>query len=194
MKIDGDRRSFPIRAHPLVFGVVIFLASELMFFAALFAAYYDLRNQTLGAGSWPPAGVHLDVLDSSIGTFLLFLSSMLALLMTRALDRDRIKAAHGWLFGAIACGAAFVALSLYGYSRNTFTISSSAYGSLYYTMTGFHLLHVIAGVILLVGMYLGLRSPALRANHRAGAEAISYYWHFVFVVWVGIWGSIYLIR
>ena len=165
-----------------------------MFFAALFAAYYDLRNQALGTGTWPPPGVHLDMLDSSIGTFLLFLSSMLALLMTRALDRDRMKAAHGWLFAAIACGVAFVALSLYGYSRNTFTISSSAYGSLYYTMTGFHLLHVIAGVILLVGMYLGLRSPALRANHRAGAEAISYYWHFVFIVWLGIWGSIYLIR
>lgn len=165
-----------------------------MFFAALFAAYYDLRNQAVGTGAWPPPDVHLDLLDSSIGTSLLFLSSMLAILMTRALDRDRLRAARGWLFGAIACGIGFVALGLYGYGRNAFSISSSAYGSLYYTMTGFHLVHVIVGVLLLVGMYLGLRSPALRANHRAGAEAISYYWHFVFVVWLGIWGSIYLIR
>lgn len=165
-----------------------------MFFAALFAAYFDLRNQALGATAWPPSDVHLDVLDASIGTFLLFLSSVFAVLVARALDRNRTKAARGWLFGAIACGVAFVALGVSGYARNTFGIASSAYGSLYYTMTGFHLLHVAVGVMLLIGMYLGLRSPAMQADRRAGAEAISYYWHFVFVVWLGIWGAIYLIR
>lgn len=191
----ADRRErFPIRAHPLVFGVVIFLASELMFFAALFASYYDLRNQALGAGRWPPLGIHLDLLDSSIGTFLLFASSLVMFAMTRALDRNRTKAAHAWLFVAIVCGVAFVAIGIYGYVRDSFSIASGAYGSLFYTMTGFHLLHVIVGVLLLIGLYLGLRSPALRANHRAGAEAVMYYWHFVFVVWLGIYGSIYLVR
>lgn len=188
------RERFAIRAHPLVFGVVIFLASELMFFAALFASYYDLRNQALTIGVWPPSGIHLDLLDSSVGTFLLFASSVVMFAMTRALDRNRTKAAHAWLFVAILCGAAFVAIGIYGYAKNTFSIASNVYGSLFYTMTGFHLLHVIVGVILLIGLYLALRSPAMRANRRAGAEAIMYYWHFVFVVWLGIYGTIYLVR
>ncbi len=185
------REPFPIRAHPLVFGVVIFLASELMFFAALFASYYELRGQ---GTTWPPPGVHLDLLQSSVGTFLLFASSLVMFLMTRAMDRKRTKAARGWLAAAILCAVAFVVIGLDGYAKNTFTIASNAYGSLFYAMTGFHLLHVGVGIVLLIALFFGLRSPALRANHRAGAEAIMYYWHFVFVVWLGIWASIYLVR
>lgn len=188
---DVRESSLPIRAHPLVFGTVVFLASELMFFSALFASYYDLRNQ---ATTWPPADVHLDLLDSSIGTFLLFLSSLVMFLMTRAMDRKNIRAAHGWLGVALVCAITFIGIGITGYAHNTFTIASNAYGSLFYAMTGFHLLHVTVGVILLIALYVGLRSPALRANHRAGAEAMMYYWHFVFVVWLGIWGSIYLVR
>ncbi|HEY8315060.1 MAG TPA: cytochrome c oxidase subunit 3 [Candidatus Baltobacteraceae bacterium] len=181
----------PIRAHPLVFGVVLFLASELMFFAGLFAAYFDLRSQN---AVWPPPGVHLDLIESSIGTFLLFASSMVMFLMTNALSKGRQKAAYGWLFAGIMCGIAFIGIALHGWSKNTFTIASSAYGSIFYAMTGFHVLHVTAGVVLLAALFYGLRSNALRANARAGAEAIMYYWHFVFVVWIGIWGSIYLLR
>jgi cytochrome c oxidase subunit 3 len=184
-------RSLPVRAHPLVFGVVIFLASELMFFAGLFAAYYDLRNRS---GTWPPIGVRLNVAESSVGTALLFLSSIVMLLMTRALDRGRPKAAYGWLFTGIICGLSFITVALHGWSKNAFTIASSAYGSIFYAMTGFHLLHVVAGVILLTALYFGMTSNALQANRRAGAEAMMYYWHFVFIVWLGIWGTIYFVR
>lgn len=180
-----------IRAHPLVFGVVLFLASELMFFAGLFAAYFDLRNST---AVWPPAGVRLDPVLPTIGTLLLLVSSIAMLLMTRALERGRYQAAYGWLGCGIVAGLTFVGIALVGYAKNSFSIASNAYGSIYYAMTGFHLLHVAAGIILLAGLFLGLRSRAMTANRRAGAEAISYYWHFVFVVWVGIYGAIYIIR
>jgi cytochrome c oxidase subunit 3 len=189
----ADRETLPIRAHPLVFGVVIFLASELMFFAALFAAYYDLRAEA-PAGSWPPPGVRLDLLDSSIGTALLVASSLVTMAMARALRRGRTRAARAWLLAALACALTFVAIALSGYARDTFSIASNAYGSLFFTMTGFHLLHVAAGIVLLAGMFLGLRSPAMQANRQAGAEAITYYWHFVLVVWLGIWGTIYFVR
>lgn len=187
----AGERSLAIRAHPLVFGVVLFLASELMFFAGLFAAYFDLRSQT---AIWPPHGVHLDIVMSSIGTALLFVSSMVMILMTRALDRRRYKAAHGWLAVAMLCGIGFIAIALFGYAHNSFSISSSAYGSMYYALTGFHLLHVTAGIVLLAGLFLGLRSPVFQANHRAAAEAIAYYWHFVFIVWLGIYAAVYLLR
>jgi len=181
----------PVRAHPLVLGTVLFLASELMFFAALFASYFSLRaNRAL----WPPPGVHLNVVESSTGTVLLFLSSALMILVTRAMDRGKNRAARWWPATALVCAAGFIVLSVHGYLNNSFTISTNAYGSIYYGMTGFHLLHVTAGVGLLIALLTGLQSPALRVNHRAGAEAMMYYWHFVFIVWIGIWGTIYFIR
>ena len=184
-------RQLAFRAHPLLFGVVIFLSSELMFFAGLFAAYFDLRS---GSGAWPPPGVHLSFVEGAAGTALLLLSSLSMVGMTRALDRGGAKAAYGWLFGGIVCAVAFVALTLAGWQEETFGIASHAYGSVYFAMTGFHVLHVVAGIILLTALFFGLRSPALTANHRAGAEAIMYYWHFVFAVWLGIWGTLYFIR
>jgi cytochrome c oxidase subunit 3 len=189
--VSTSVKSVPIRAHPLVLGVVLFLASELMFFSGLFAAYFDLRANR---AAWPPLGVHLDVVESSFGTLLLLLSSVVMILMTRAMDRNRYRAARRWTAAAIVCAVGFAALALHGYSKNSFTIASNAYGSIYYAMTGFHLLHVIAGIGLLVALLVGLRSPALQTNRRAGAEAMTYYWHFVFIVWVGIWGTIYFIK
>ncbi len=184
-------RSLALRAHPVVFGVTLFLASETMFFAGLFAAYFDLRA---GSAVWPPAGNHPDVGAATIGTVLLALSSGFMLAMPRAMDRGGARAARPWILGAIVAAVLFVALTVRGWEHADFGIASNAYGSLYYTMTGFHLLHVVAGIVLLTGLLFGLRSPALAANHRAGAEAIAYYWHFVFVVWVGLYATIFLLR
>ncbi len=181
----------PIRAHPLVLGVVLFLASELMFFAALFASYYELRANR---AAWPPPIVHLDPVEAGFGTFLLFAASLVMVLATRAMDRGRGKAARWWIASAIVAALGFVAQSLHGYAGNAFTIATNAYGSVYYAMTGFHLLHVLVGIGVLTALLVGMRSPALRANRRAGAEAMTYYWHFVFVVWLGIFATIYFVR
>jgi cytochrome c oxidase subunit 3 len=162
-----------------------------MFFAALFAAYFNLRA---GSAVWPPAGSRLDPIGPTFGTGLLFISSMVMIAMTRALDRKRERAARAWLVVAIVCAIGFIAIAITGWSHNDFGISTNAYGSIYYAMTGFHLLHVIVGVGLLTALFAGFHSPALRVNRRAGAEAIMYYWHFVFIVWLGIWGTVYFIR
>lgn len=189
--LRSRQRPLAIRAHPIVLGTVLFLASELMFFAGLFASYFDLRSQ---AAVWPPPGIRLELLGPSVGTALLFISSIVVFLMTRALARNRYKAAYGWLFTGIVCGIAFVTIAIDGYAHNSFTIASSAYGSIYYAMTGFHLLHVAAGVVLLAGLFFALKTPAVRAGQRAAAEALSYYWHFVFIVWLGIYAAVYLLR
>lgn len=189
----GARSTVPlaVRAHPLVLGVVLFLASELMFFAALFAAYYDLRATH---AVWPPPAVRLDPIEGGFGTFLLFAASVVMVFATRAMDRARWRAARAWTASAIVAAAGFIVLSLHGYAHSGIAIATNAYGSVYYTLTGFHLLHVTAGIGILVALLVGLRSPALRADRRAGAEAMTYYWHFVFVVWLGIYGTVYLIR
>lgn len=162
-----------------------------MFFAALFASYYDLRaNRT----AWPPPGVHLDVPESAVGTALLFVASIVMVFATKAMDKKRLTAARWWTATAVIAATAFILLSIRGYLNNTFTIATNAYGSIYYAMTGFHLLHVTVGVGILLALLIGMRSPALRAYHREGAEAMTYYWHFVFIVWIGIWASIYLVQ
>lgn len=190
----GSARSLaplPIRAHPLVLGVVLFLASELMFFAALFAAYYELRANR---AQWPPPMVHLDPWEAGYGTFLLFAASVVMVLATKAMDRYRMRAARWWTVAAIVGAAGFVLEAIHGYANDAFGISTNAYGSIYYTMTGFHLLHVIAGIGILSALLAGMQSPALQVNQRAGAEAMTYYWHFVFIVWVGVYLTIYFVR
>ena len=181
----------PIRAHPLVLGVVLFLASELMFFAALFAGYYALRANR---AQWPPSDVHLKTAEAGFGTFLLFAASVVMVFSTHAMDRRNLRAARAWTLAAIVAAIGFVLVAVHGYAGDTFGISTNAYGSIYYTMTGFHLLHVIAGIGILTALLVGMRSPALQVNQRAGAEAMTYYWHFVFIVWVGIFATIYFVR
>jgi cytochrome c oxidase subunit III len=183
----------PVRAHPLVLGVVLFLASELMFFAALFAGYFELRaNRT--QLTWPPPMVHLKPWEAGYGTFLLFAASVVMVYATKAMDKHNLRAARWWTFSAIIAAVGFVLESIHGYSGDAFGLSTNAYGSIYYAMTGFHLLHVIVGIGVLTALLIGKRSPALQVNQRAGAEAMTYYWHFVFIVWLGIFSAIYFVR
>lgn len=186
-----DRRSIAIRTHPLVFGVSMFLASELMLFAGFIAAYYQLRAVN---SVWPPAGVHLDFVEDTIGTIVLFLSSATMLVAQKLWTRLNFKAARWTLLGTFALGCGFLIIAFHGYANATFHVSDNAYGSIYYLMTGVHAMHVTAGVILLAALIIGLRRPAFSARDFAGAEAISYYWHFVFIVWLGIYASIFLVR
>jgi cytochrome c oxidase subunit 3 len=185
------RDPLAVRAHPLVFGVVLFLASESMFFAGLFASYYALRAITT---PWPPPGIHLDLLESTIGTVLLGLSSVTTMLFQTFATRRNLVAARIALTSTAVLGAFFLAIAVHGWLHNNFRIDTNAYGSLFYAMTGFHALHVLAGIVLLVLLNVFLTVPAFTSDRRAGAEAIAYYWHFVFVVWLGLWGTIYLIR
>lgn len=190
---DRSLAPLPIRAHPLVFGVALFLASELMFFAALFAAFYDLRANH---AAWPPPSVHLDVADPSYGTFLLFAASVVMVFGSRAMEKRRIRAARWYTASAIIAAVGFCLLSVKDYLKDLgdgLTPSTNAFASIYFTMTGFHLLHVIVGIGVLVALLLAMRSPAVRAHDRAGAEAMTYYWHFVFIVWIGIYTSVFLI-
>ena len=180
-----------MRAHPLVFGVVLFLTSELMLFAGMFAAYYDLHSQS---SVWPPPGVKLDLAESTVGTILLAFSSGSVLLVGRSLNRRHVLATRLWLGATIVLGLAFLGIALHGWSKANFKIDSNAFGSLFYMMTGFHAAHVCVGLVLLAALLFGVRQRAFIGEGRAGAEGIMYYWHFVFIVWVGIWATIYFVR
>jgi heme/copper-type cytochrome/quinol oxidase subunit 3 len=184
-------RELALRTHPLVFGVVLFLVADLMIFAGLLATYFTLRQLP---GQWPPAGVRLDETSAAVGTAMLAASSATMLFTTHYLARNAFTTARVWLGATILLGTTFVLLTIHGWSTATFRIDSHAYGSVYFATTGFHALHVLAGVLLLVMLFFNMNAAAFERNRRAGAEAIGYFWHFVFAIWLLVWGSIFVIR
>ncbi|GAC1307616.1 MAG: hypothetical protein NVS2B3_02410 [Vulcanimicrobiaceae bacterium] len=192
-RIDGARgsRELALRTHPLVFGTVLFLASDLMIFGGFIAAYFNLRGI---ANVWPPTGIVLDGRSAAVGTAMLAVSSGTMLFATHHLARNAFTLARLWIGASILLGTAFVLLTLHDWAANTFGIATDAYGSLYYIMTGFHILHVSAGVALMVMLFGNMQKAAFERDRRAGAEAIGFFWHFVFVIWLLIWGSIYVVR
>ena len=171
------------RTHPSVFGMVLFLASELMFFGGLFAAYFTLRSLN---SAWPPPGVRLEVPLTVVATALLTLSSFTMHAGIGRLRRGEVGRMRGWIALTFSLGAAFLAIKAYELATAGFGIGSHAYGSLFFTMLGAHGLHLLVGLVLL--------GVLLARTAEARTEAVGYYWHFVDVVWLAIFGTIYLAR
>ena len=184
-------RSVAIRAHPLVFGTIVFLASESMVFAALLAAYYDLRGAT---AAWPPPGVQLDASGMAIGTLLLGIGSVTMVVAQAAATRGNRVVARLMLILTILAAFGFLGLEWMDWSSANFHIDGVAYATIYYALTGTHFAHVLAGVVLLAAVAIFLSRPAFTREHHAGVEAVAYYWHFVFVVWLALYATIFLVR
>jgi len=175
----------------LTVGTVVWLASELMFFGALFAAYFTLRAE---ASVWPPDDVTLETMVAAIATAILISSSGTIHLAGRALARDNAAAARWWLLVTLALGAVFLANVIREFLVLDFQISSNSYGSMYYLMTGFHGLHVTAGLVLLVIGAVLVSGPGPLRRREAPVESITYYWHFVDVVWIALFTTLFIIR
>jgi cytochrome c oxidase subunit III len=190
-------------------GTIIWLSSELMFFAALFAMYFTIRSVDKGEGlRWP--GAHLDLTLGSINTTVLLLSSVTCQLGVFAVERGQLSRAgriwqparwglREWYWLSFLMGLYFVLGQGYEYlsliREQHLTVSSSNYGSVFYIPTGFHGLHVTGGLIAFL-FVLGRTYVAKRFTHEQQVSAIvvSYYWHFVDVVWIALFTTIYLIQ
>ncbi len=183
------------RARPpalLTVGTIVWLASELMFFGGLFATYFTLRAEA--SGDWPPAGVTLDTTISAIATVVLLSSSVTIHFAGKALQRDDRAGVRLWFLVTLVLGGLFLANVIREFLVNDFTISSNAYGSIYYLMVGFHGLHVLGGLVLMVITLALVAGPGLLARRGPGVESVTYYWHFVDVIWVGLFTTIFIIR
>jgi cytochrome c oxidase subunit 3 len=205
---DSATRPHASRPNLVSVGTIVWLSSELMFFAALFAMYFTIRSVTKGdGGSWPQA--HLDVPYAAVNTFILLMSSVTCQMGVFAAERGQVRrlgsvfkitkwGLREWYVLSFIMGAVFVAGQLNEYRtlvHEGTTISSSAYGSVFYLTTGFHGLHVTGGLIAFIFM-LGRTYAAKRWTHEQATSAIvvSYYWHFVDAVWVGLFFTIYIIE
>jgi cytochrome c oxidase subunit 3 len=186
VSVEGERRGAP----PVLFGTILFLASELLFFGGLFAAYYALRAET---SPWPPNGVELDVVRSAVATVLLVISSFTFQAGVRSAGRERHGAFRNWTIATILLGVAFLGIQIFDYTTLPFSVSSNAYGTMYYAMTGMHALHVFAGLLLMVVVLGRAALGAYRGGRVDGLHASAYYWHFVDVVWVALFATLFLV-
>ena len=184
------------RPNSVSIGTIVWLSSELMFFAALFAMYFTIRSVT-GADHWPPPDVHLAVGYSAVFTTILIASSFTCQWGVFKAEEGDVYGMRRWFFITLLMGLAFV-LGQANEFRSQYaegnTIHTDGYGSMFYLTEGFHGLHVIGGlfafVVVLVRSTVGRFTP----EKATTAIVVSYYWHFVDVVWVGLFATIYLIH
>jgi cytochrome c oxidase subunit 3 len=171
--------------------MLLFLGSESIFFACLIAAYV---YYTGASPNGPNAKSVLDPLKTGIYTICLLSSSVTVYFAERA-QRKGKKGLALWLGATMLLGAVFLYGEMQEYRtllHQNVTVSRNLFGSTYYTLTGFHALHVTAGLFLLGTMLvISLRRPMGKAQQIA-LECVSYYWHFVDVVWVAVFSSVYL--
>jgi cytochrome c oxidase subunit 3 len=175
---------------PLHIGVMLWLASDVMFFAGLFAAWFVLRAEN---DVWPPEGMELDVPRSFVFTCVLVASSLTMHFSVKSAERGDKSSALGWLGVTLVLGGTFLTNQLLEYAGLDFGLSTNAYGSIYYLLTGFHGLHVFGGLCLMLAMFMLLAPITSRAPFEGSLTAFSYYWHFVDVVWVVVFVVVYLI-
>jgi len=193
----GQAQRLPNRPNLVSVGTIVWLSSELMFFAALFAMYFAIRSVT-GLSHWPPSDVHLNLPFASLNTFVLVSSSFTCQAGVFAAERGDVEKLRMWFIITFLMGAFFVAGQATEYTELTnegTTMSSSAFGSIFFLATGSHGLHVSLGLIAFL-FVLGRTYAARRFTHEQATSAIvvSYYWHFVDVVWIGLFGAIYLLQ
>ena len=187
----------PSRPNLVSVGTIVWLASELMFFAALFAMYFTVRQVTLPE-PWPPEDVRLNVVFAGINTLVLVASSFTCQMGVFAAERGDVRGLRRWFTITYIMGAIFVSGQIFEYTElvhEGLTLSSDPYGSVFYLTTGFHALHVTGGLVAFL-FVLATTYTARRFDHDQATRAIvvSYYWHFVDVVWIALFATIYFIQ
>ena len=187
------------------YGMILFIASEVMFFVAWFWAYFDASlypgeaiqysRTELTGGHWPPQGIetfdpwHLPL----INTLILLTSGTTVTWAHHALLEDNREELKWVLVLTVALGALFTVFQVYEYQHAAFGFSGHIYGATFYMATGFHGFHVLVGTIFLLVCLLRALNGGFTAKQHFGFEAAAWYWHFVDVVWLFLFVVIYII-
>ena len=193
------------RPNTVAVGTIVWLGSEVMFFAGLFAIYFTLRSTS--PALWEQGAQKLDVPFALLITIILVLSSVTAQFGVFAAERLQPRATGWkptewgmieWFFLTYVMGALFIAGQAYEYAvlvSKGVALNSDAFGSAFFLTTGFHGLHVAGGLVAFL-LVIGRAYAVKLYTHRDATSAIvtSYYWHFVDVVWIGLFLVIYVLQ
>ncbi|AZA13976.1 Cytochrome c oxidase subunit 3 [Corynebacterium choanae] len=184
------------RPNMVSVGTVVFLSQELMFFAGLFAMYFVSRANGQG-GSWEYGTSYLNVWYALLFTIILISSSFTAQFGVFAAERGDVYGLRRWYALSALLGLVFLAGQAGEYInlvREGMTIQNSVYGSAFFITTGFHAAHVLAGVLAFVVVLLRVTFAKFTPAQATAAMVVSYYWHFVDLVWIGLFITIYFIQ
>jgi cytochrome c oxidase subunit 3 len=195
------------RPNMVAVGTIVWLSSELMFFAGLFAMYFTIRS--VSPNLWAERTVDLNVPFATFNTLMLVISSVWCQLGVFKAERGQPSRTGSllafkqwgmreWYVLTYIFGAIFVSGQMIEYGRllaDGLSISSDAYGSVFFLTTGFHAMHVTGGLIAIL-LIIGRTFTTRHYTHAqaAGAIVTSYYWHFVDVVWIALFSTIYLLK
>ena len=185
----------PVVQLHMRYGMVMFIASEVMFFAAWFWAYFGAAlypTEAIGS-TWPPASI--EVFDPwhlpFVNTLILLLSGTTCTWAHHALIQGDRKGLVQGLWCTVILGALFSVVQGYEYAHAAFGFTDGIYASTFYMATGFHGFHVLIGTIFLFVCLLRAYAGHFKPNHHFGFEAAAWYWHFVDVVWLFLFAAIY---
>ncbi|MBD3881025.1 heme-copper oxidase subunit III [Phormidium tenue FACHB-886] len=184
----------PHEAHPdhRIFGLFVFLGAESMIFLGLFAAYLTFRAVY---PSWPPTGTpERELLLPSINTVILIASSFVIHNAEAAIKKNDVKGLRLWFAITALMGIVFLAGQVFEYNNLEFGLKTNLYASTFYVLTGFHGLHVLLGVCLILAvLWRSRKADHYSEEHRFGVEAAELYWHFVDVIWIVLFILLYLL-
>lgn len=195
------------RPNVVAVGTIVWLGSEVMFFAGLFAIYFTLKSTS--PDLWAAETQHLNIPYAAVNTTILVLSSFTCQFGVFAAERLQPRRTgrpfQFWKWGMVEwfalsyiMGAIFVSGQVLEYATlvsEGISLDANAYGSAFYLTTGFHAIHVTGGLIAFL-LVIGRAFAVKTFGHKEATSAIvvSYYWHFVDVVWIGLFAVIYIIR
>ena len=185
----------PVVQVGMRYGMALFIASEVMFFVAWFWAYFNaaLFPTEQIDGTWPPPGIQtFDTWDLPfLNTLILLMSGITVTWAHHALREGNRRHFLQGLALTIFLGVCFTGVQAFEYSHAAFGFGDGIYPSTFYMATGFHGFHVLVGTIFLIVCYFRGRAGHFTANQHFGFEAAAWYWHFVDVVWLFLFVSIY---
>ena len=179
----------------VILGMILFICSEVMFFAGLFAAYFNVRAN---APIWPPEGnEHFHVANEIalplIITTLLIISSFTCQLGVWSIRKGDRQGLIRNIAVTLVLGIVFLIGQGYDYTQLGFTLADGTFGTTFFTLTGFHGAHVLGGVIMLSVVLFRATAGQFSSRHHDMVEAVSLYWHFVDVVWIVLFSLLYLV-
>ncbi|MBM3676652.1 MAG: heme-copper oxidase subunit III, partial [Actinobacteria bacterium] len=180
--------------NPTVLGMLLFIASEAMLFGSFFAAYFFVRvvNEDAPA-TWPPEPYHFPVFVALINTLILVTSSFTIHWATQSIRRGHRRGLQAGLVATILLGLAFLLTQAIEYAHIGFNTGDGAFASAFFGLTGLHGAHVFFGLAILVVAAVRAFRGHFSPEHYHGVEIPAIYWHFVDIMWIVVYVTVYLI-
>jgi cytochrome c oxidase subunit III len=179
------------RVEAPVLGMFLFIASEVMLFGAFFTAYFFVR---VAAGTpWPTPPFHLPVFVAGVNTAILVTSSFTVHWALQSIKRDNHAGLKAGLLLTFLMGLTFLLTQILEYSRIGFAPKDDSFATIFYCLTGLHGAHVFVGLTLLAFATTRAFRGHYSAAHHHGVEIPGIYWHFVDVMWIVVYTTVYII-